>query len=224
MTSRVLTRETVVDAAVQLLERDGSDRFSVRALADSLGVAPAAVRWHAGSRELLLLLAVDAVLTSASEADDAGLAWPDRVRLLASRLRTALLAHPQTALVARDRLFWAPSAGRVNDVLLTILTDAGFNDEQRLHAHNSLLLFVLGATWVEIAQATASQSPIAEVAASLPAAYTSIAAQELGRRLAQWQSPPETTVLDESFRLGLEALLTGLPAPARAAPAASVTR
>ena len=60
-----VTREAIVDAAFQLIEDKGGQAFSMRALANELGVFPATLYWHVGDRARLLGLVeqrwVDAV-------------------------------------------------------------------------------------------------------------------------------------------------------------------
>src|SRR5262245_9087797 len=68
-----LTTDQVVDAAVDLLESDGLESFSLRGVARSLGVTPAALYQHVGSRERLLSLVVDRYVDGLKlPASDAG--------------------------------------------------------------------------------------------------------------------------------------------------------
>lgn len=49
-----LTREQVLEAALELVERQGADRLTVRGLAASLSVAVTSLYWHVGDKEALL--------------------------------------------------------------------------------------------------------------------------------------------------------------------------
>jgi AcrR family transcriptional regulator len=50
----VLTPDRVVDAALEIVERDGVDQLSMRKLAAELGVSANSIYWHVGSREQVL--------------------------------------------------------------------------------------------------------------------------------------------------------------------------
>jgi TetR/AcrR family tetracycline transcriptional repressor len=58
-----LSREVIVSAALDLAERDGLDRLTMRALASQLGVTPMAIYYHVPDKEALVDLVVDEVHT-----------------------------------------------------------------------------------------------------------------------------------------------------------------
>ena len=49
-----LTKEQIVDAAFRLIDERGGEAFSMRSLANELGVFPATIYWHVGDRAQLL--------------------------------------------------------------------------------------------------------------------------------------------------------------------------
>ena len=49
-----LTRDAIIDKALDLIERDGLDRLSTRALGESLGVQAMALYHHVPSKDALL--------------------------------------------------------------------------------------------------------------------------------------------------------------------------
>ena len=57
-----LTKPRIVAAALELLDAQGPQSFSVRDLSRALGVYPASIYWHVGSRNGLLAEMVAAVL------------------------------------------------------------------------------------------------------------------------------------------------------------------
>jgi TetR/AcrR family tetracycline transcriptional repressor len=56
-----LSREVIVSAALELAEREGLDRLTMRALASQLGVTPMAIYYHVPDKEALVDLVVDEV-------------------------------------------------------------------------------------------------------------------------------------------------------------------
>jgi AcrR family transcriptional regulator len=49
-----ISREAIVTAAIQLLDREGLAALSMRRLGDELGVGAASLYWHVGSKDSLL--------------------------------------------------------------------------------------------------------------------------------------------------------------------------
>ncbi len=61
---RGLTRERLVDAALELINQEGLEALSMRALADSLEVKAASLYWHVRDRRELLELLAEAIVES----------------------------------------------------------------------------------------------------------------------------------------------------------------
>ncbi len=76
-TASELSTEAIVVVAIELLDADGIDAFSMRALARRLGHATMATYRHVPSREALLRLAADAVEGNLPEVGD--LPWYERL-------------------------------------------------------------------------------------------------------------------------------------------------
>ena len=63
MTGRdAVSAEVVLDTAARMLETDGVQRFSMRGLAETLGVAATSIYWHVGGRDKLFDSLVDRLL------------------------------------------------------------------------------------------------------------------------------------------------------------------
>ncbi len=60
-----LSRERIVDAAIELLDADGEDGLTFRALATRLATGPGAIYWHVTNKGELLVAATDAVVARA---------------------------------------------------------------------------------------------------------------------------------------------------------------
>ena len=57
-----ISREAIVTAAIQLLDREGLAALSMRRLAEELGTGAASLYWHVGSKDGLLELIFDRVI------------------------------------------------------------------------------------------------------------------------------------------------------------------
>ncbi|WP_431277128.1 TetR family transcriptional regulator [Leifsonia poae] len=91
-----LDRQQIVDEALRLLDDEGLDALSLRALAGRLGVQAPTLYWHIGSKSQLLDALADAIMDDAirelpqAQGADEGPTW-----LLAAlvELRKAMLKH-----------------------------------------------------------------------------------------------------------------------------------
>src|ERR1700727_3057137 len=57
-----ISRDAIVDAALALLDRDGFEALSMRALAEALGTGAASLYWHVSSKDGLLDLVFEKVI------------------------------------------------------------------------------------------------------------------------------------------------------------------
>src|SRR4030088_2143916 len=65
---RGLTRERLVEAALELINQEGLDALSMRALADRLDVKAASLYWHVRDRRELLELLAESILETVRPA------------------------------------------------------------------------------------------------------------------------------------------------------------
>src|SRR5687767_6257871 len=93
-----LTRERVLEAAVEAADRDGVASLTMRRLAAELGVVPMALYKHVANKEELLDGMLDVVVTEIdpprTDAD-----WKTAVRERILSARAALLRHPWASQV-----------------------------------------------------------------------------------------------------------------------------
>ncbi|MFJ1994106.1 TetR/AcrR family transcriptional regulator [Streptomyces asiaticus] len=77
--TEALSRERIVEAAVELLDTAGEGGLTFRALTERLATGPGAIYWHVANKEELLDAATDAVVAAAlaaERAESAGSAGP----------------------------------------------------------------------------------------------------------------------------------------------------
>jgi AcrR family transcriptional regulator len=89
-----LSRERIVDAAVELLDVAGESGLTFRALAAHLKTGPGAIYWHVANKSELLIAATDAVLADAMAADVADATPQDAIRAVALGVFDAIDVHP----------------------------------------------------------------------------------------------------------------------------------
>jgi AcrR family transcriptional regulator len=122
---RVLTREDVVAEALAIIGADGVDALTMRVLATRLGVVPGALYRHVRNKEQLHDLVLDEVLAEVDHQIDDRLAWTERVKILARRLRTVLEHHPGIAGLLKTRDPLGPHSLALAEAFLAALYAGG---------------------------------------------------------------------------------------------------
>jgi AcrR family transcriptional regulator len=127
---RALTRDHVVAEALAVIAADGVDALSMRVLAARLGVVPGALYRHVRGKEQLHDLLLDGVLAEVDHGVDDRLAWTERVKALAHRLRTVLEAHPGVAGLLKTRDPLGPHSLALAEAFLAALHAGGLSGRQ----------------------------------------------------------------------------------------------
>jgi len=203
----VLTREQIVAAAVQLVDRDGLDALSMRRLATELGVGPMTLYYHVPDRAALEDLIFDAVMGEVDfSGDDPTRDAQDRAMHLGHALRAALLAHPNTVPITLRRSARTPGQLRPVELMLGILYDLGLDPTDAIAAVDVIGQYVFGTTLAYVNHlAQEVQSPdVPETGGE-----SGVVPEEFPN-LARAIQQAEYLGWDEMFDRGLRALVRGL--------------
>lgn len=95
--------EAILQTAADLIERDGVHTFTMRGLADELGVAVTSIYWHVGGRDTLLDSLVDRLLRQMAQLPLEGDTPVDRIASLARAQRRALIGRQHLLAIAHER-------------------------------------------------------------------------------------------------------------------------
>src|SRR5215211_4274233 len=139
-----LTRQRVVAEALAVIAQDGVQAMSMRALAARLGVVPGALYHHFGNKQQLQDLVLDGVLAEVDFHTDPSLAWTDQLKILATRLRQVLEAHPGVAGLLKTRDPLGPHSLALAEAFLSPLQTAGFADREAGLAFFLLVDYTIG--------------------------------------------------------------------------------
>jgi TetR/AcrR family tetracycline transcriptional repressor len=82
---------------------DGVEAFTMRRLADELGVAATSIYWHIGGRDKLFDSLVDRLLSQMAQLPVDGDSPVDRIAALARSQRTALIERQHLLAIAHER-------------------------------------------------------------------------------------------------------------------------
>ncbi len=139
-----LTRQRVVAEALAVIAHDGVQAMTMRALAARLGVVPGAVYHHVGNKQQLQDLVLDGVLAEVDFHTDPSLAWTEQLKILATRLRQVLEAHPGVAGILKTRDPLGPHSLALAEAFLSPLQTAGFADREAGLAFFLLVDYTIG--------------------------------------------------------------------------------
>jgi TetR/AcrR family transcriptional regulator, tetracycline repressor protein len=146
---RRTTREAVVGAALELIDRVGIDGLTMRKLARAVGVPPMSLYLHFASKEKLLDLMYQEVAFRLYADTDDGAPWQAGLITLCQRTRTMFLAHPEwVRLLARPS---APPVVPLRERLLSQMIDAGIPAQEALNGIVSANFVALGLALGQLA-------------------------------------------------------------------------
>jgi AcrR family transcriptional regulator len=137
-----LSRARVLDAAVALADQIGLEAFSMRGLAQELGVVPMALYKHVGNKDELLDGMVDIVFNEmqfTAEGED----WRSALRHRAITARDALKRHGWAIGLMESR-HPGPANLRHHNATMGCLRQAGFSFEMAIHAYSVQDAYIYG--------------------------------------------------------------------------------
>lgn len=128
-----LTREVILDRAIDIVDEEGLDAVAIRRLARDLGVTPMALYWHFEDKEHLLDGLADRLLSQIDLSVDDTAAWPQQLGAVLTSLCTAAREHPAAAVLVGTRGNASDAALTATEVVLDILRRAGFAPTEATH-------------------------------------------------------------------------------------------
>ena len=141
-TRKPLSRARVLQAAVALGDEAGLEAFSMRGLAQELGVVPMALYKHVANKDELLDGMVDIVF-SEIELPSGDLDWRSAMRRRAISTRQALKRH-SWAIGMMESRHPGPANLRNHNAVMGCLRKAGFPFEMAVHAYSVQDAYIYG--------------------------------------------------------------------------------
>ncbi|SEO64647.1 TetR/AcrR family transcriptional regulator C-terminal domain-containing protein [Amycolatopsis saalfeldensis] len=155
------TRDDVITAAFTILEQEGLEGLSLRAVARGLGAHLNSVTWYVKSKQSLVDLMADAIVGSVS-LEDLSEEPIARVRLMAHRYRGALLARRDGGRLVAGTFTGGGQTLRVAEVIVGGLLDAGFGEAEAARLCWAIVYLALGLTQEEQTSPADSAPGLAE--------------------------------------------------------------
>jgi TetR/AcrR family transcriptional regulator, tetracycline repressor protein len=202
-----LNRERVIQAALVVVDRDGLDGLTMRALGRELGSDPMAPYHHLPNKAAVLDGVAEAVWSELELPDDHDQPWQTRLEQVAGAVRDTLRRHPNALPILASRPNLSAPGFRLTDHTLGILLEAGFPADEALAFVNAAGEFLLG-------HALAESAPALPGAADddILAAADTFQTTEAFPHLAQVLDTVDlsTVTMDRIFEAGLATLRRGL--------------
>ncbi len=164
-----LDRDLIVRAALDSIDRNGSQGLTMRGLAQDLGVEAMSLYRYVSGREDLLEAVVAVLLGGLTDLDEQlAKTWQGYLQGLAHAVRRIAVDHPAAFPLVATRHPAAPwlrpplrSLELVED-FLSALSRFGFTDQQVVATYQAFSSFLLGNLLLEAAVRGAETSPVEE--------------------------------------------------------------
>jgi len=145
-----LTRERIVCAAAELIEREGVDAVSMRRLAADLGSGVMSLYNHVPSKAALLDGVAEWIMSGIDFSSDPDASWEDQVRAQARAFRQIARAHPRCTMVVVSRPTTSAAGLLPIEHALATLRGAGFGGEEAVRAVRAFVAYIVGSLLREV--------------------------------------------------------------------------
>jgi AcrR family transcriptional regulator len=205
-----LSRERVLETAVELADRHGIEWLSMRKLADELGVAAMTLYYYVPNKDELIDGMIDIVFAEI-EPPSPEHDWKTAMRRRAVSTRKALNRHRWAVGNMEGRTDHGPANLRLHDAVLGCLRAAGFSIEMSVHAYSVQDAYIYGFALQETDMSSETPDDFAAEAQRQMDAYADVLAdyphlvEVVGGYVAK-----SGYDYDTEFLFGLDLILDGL--------------
>jgi len=144
-----LSTDRIVEAAVELIDREGLDALSMRRLGSALGVEAMSLYRHFPAKAALLEAVVARLLAELLLPVPGTVPWQDSFRTLARDYRQLLLRHPNAIPLLATLQLSNPGALGAAGAVMAVLRDAGFDARTAFHVLATAESYVIGFAYWE---------------------------------------------------------------------------
>ena len=153
-----LSKKQIVAAAIAILDAQGEDALTFRALAAELATGAGAIYWHIADKGELLAAAADEVIVAALAAAGVVAAPKDAIRAIALAVFDTVDARPWVGAQLNHEP-WNPGTLRIFEGLGSGIVGLGVPDAAQFHAWSALVNYILGVAGQNAANARRSRRP-----------------------------------------------------------------
>jgi AcrR family transcriptional regulator len=141
-----LTLETVVLAAVEVIEADGVGALTMRRLAAQLGCSPMALYRHVATKQDLIRAIGEHYLADIELPPTDGMAWEEAIIAVVSVLHHAVLERAALVEIVAVQHVDAAAIFRAEEAILRALCSAGLSERDAVRGLSVITSYTVGAT------------------------------------------------------------------------------
>jgi AcrR family transcriptional regulator len=138
------TREQVLREALALIDRAGAHAFSMRALADELGIGVMTLYGYVRNKEELLEAVTNLVFADSRRDQAPGDSWDEALATIVRDLHDVFRRHPNLVALVLAQTSPSPELFKLGERMLDTLCTAGFDSNAALYALGALCNYALG--------------------------------------------------------------------------------
>jgi TetR/AcrR family tetracycline transcriptional repressor len=139
----------ILDAAAGMLEDAGVGGFSMRRLADRLGVAVTSIYWHVGGRDKLFDSLIDRLIEEMGSLPTDGGTAVDCIAALARAQRRVLIDRQHLLVIAHERDRTPSLFQPIQQTLATKLAELGITGDRAALALRSIEVHVISSALMQ---------------------------------------------------------------------------
>jgi AcrR family transcriptional regulator len=147
--SETLTRNQVLDAALEMVEAGGSDSLTVRGLATKLSVAVTSIYWHVGDKDALLDGVAERIISGFGHLTVRGTGPEARLRSVARALRRDLLERADLVALVHQRGRAAELLQPARRLIVRELVDAGVTGRRAAVGAQAIVNYVVASVLLD---------------------------------------------------------------------------
>jgi AcrR family transcriptional regulator len=156
----------IATAALAVADSRGASGFTMRAVADALGVTPMALYYHVADKTALVGLVVDLVVREIELPDPSG-DWRDDLYQMARWMREMSTAHPAVTQLRRRYQVWTPGVLPVTERWFSVWQESGLEHRTAIRAASVSSMAITGLA-AEGARVEDMEIPAESQLATLP--------------------------------------------------------
>jgi AcrR family transcriptional regulator len=197
-----LTRDAIVEAAVNILHAEGAEALTVRRLGEELNTGSATLYWHIGSKDELVELVYDHVMGEVELPEPDPSRWVEQVKDLARQVYRIMLKHNDLARLSIGRVPVGPNMLRVMEWSLDLLRKAGLPDQPAAYFGDMFGRYLDASVLEVTAQAGQPIEVVGQYFRELPA--------DRFPNMAALSTSMFASDNDDRFEFGLDLLMRGI--------------
>jgi len=204
-----LSRDAIVNAAIEVLDEEGAESLSMRRVAEKLGAGAASLYWHVPSKAALIDLILDRVGGELVLPEPEPSRWQEQMKEVMRSMRAVLTRHRDLARLSLGRVPVGPNLVRSLEWQLAVMRGAGVPDRVAGLTADLMTLFV-GAFAYEEAEPPMGEDVPHEQMASMMTDYLASLPTERFPNILQTIDRVMKPGREDRFEFGMDVLVRGL--------------